>query len=108
MFKACRPASSSGLLRMMPWSLPNATTEPVKVTAPTNTPTKISISWMRASAPVRPVGGPNAEAKPTSTAAAPTKLWRMATSCGIAVISTRAARMAPMPPPTASMPAISP
>ena len=28
---------------------------------------------------------------PTSTAAAPTKLWRIATSCGIDVIPTRAA-----------------
>jgi hypothetical protein len=31
---------------MSPLSLPNATIEPVKVTAPTNTPTYTSISWM--------------------------------------------------------------
>ncbi len=96
------------MLRITPCSLPNATTEPVKVTAPTNTPMKISTSWMRASTPLRPAGGAKAEANPTSTAAAPTKLCRMATSWGMAVISTRAARTAPMPPPTASMPAISP
>ena len=32
---------------------------------------------------------------PTSTAAAPTKLWRTATSSGIDVIATRAASTAP-------------
>ncbi len=37
---------------------------------------------------------------PTSTAAAPTKLWRIATSCGIEVMPTRAASSAPMAPPT--------
>ena len=42
-------------------------------------------------------------AKPTSTAAAPTKLCRIATSCGIAVICTRAASAAPISPPIASM-----
>ena len=34
-----RPGSSSGLLPIVPRSLPNAMTEPVKVTAPTRTPT---------------------------------------------------------------------
>ena len=34
-----RPGSSSGLLPMMPRSLPNAMIEPLKVTAPTRTPT---------------------------------------------------------------------
>ena len=69
-FSACRPGSSSGLLPMTPCSLPNATIEPVKVTAPTNTPMKISTSWMRASTP-RQAGWWRRRllAKPTSTAA---------------------------------------
>ena len=99
-----RPGSSSGLLAMTPCSFPKAMIDPVNVTAPMKTPMKISTSWMRASAPVSPVAGPSSDAKPTSTAAAPTKLCRMATSCGIEVISTRAASTAPMAPPTASMP----
>ena len=41
---------------------------------------------------------------PTSTAAAPTKLCSMATSSGIDVIATRAARKAPIRQPTASAP----
>ena len=45
------PGSSSGLLPITPCSLPKATTEPVKVTAPTKTPTKISTWWMVASTP---------------------------------------------------------
>jgi hypothetical protein len=58
-----RPGSSSGLLRMTPCSLPNAITEPVKVTAPTNTPTNTSISWMRASVPVSSGRGPEHRGK---------------------------------------------
>jgi hypothetical protein len=46
---ACRPGSSNGLLRIVPRSLKKAITEPVKVSAPTNTPTKISISCSSAS-----------------------------------------------------------
>ena len=35
----CRPGSSSGLLPIMPRSLPNAMIDPLNVTAPTSTPT---------------------------------------------------------------------
>ena len=42
----CRPGSSSGLLRMTPCSLPNATTDPVKVIAPTKMPTNVSTRWI--------------------------------------------------------------
>ncbi len=91
---------------MSPCSLPNATTEPVKVIAPTNTPTNVSIWWMVASTPVCATVGSSVPPSPTSTAAAPTKLCRMATSCGIEVISTRAAMTAPMAAPTAIAPAI--
>ena len=57
---------------------------------------------LRCRSNVRRVGS-SVIAKPTSTAAAPTKLCRIATSCGIEVISTRAASAAPMAPPTASI-----
>ena len=40
-------------------------------------------------------------------AASPTREWKAATSCGIAVISTRRAITAPTVPPTATPPAIS-
>ena len=37
-FSQCRPGSSSGLPPILPESLPNATTEPEKVTAPMRMP----------------------------------------------------------------------
>ena len=43
-FSLCLCGMLSGLELMMPRSLPNATIEPVKVTAPMNTPKKISVS----------------------------------------------------------------
>ncbi len=101
-----RPGSSTGLPPKVPCSLPNATTDPVKVMAPTKMPMIVSISWMRASTPVRwapPTPAPKVPANPTSTAARPTKLCRMATSCGIDVISTRAASTAPITAPMASV-----
>ena len=105
MFSRCRPGSSSGLLPMRPCSLPNATIDPVKVTAPTNTPTNVSIWWMVAATPSCTAVGSSVPPRPTSTAAAPTKLCRMATSCGIDVISTRDASTAPIAEPTAMAPA---
>ena len=45
--------------------------------------------------------------KPTSTAARPTKLCRIAIICGICVISTRRAAMVPMTAPISSATAIS-
>ncbi len=44
---------------------------------------------------------------PTSTAARPTKLCRIAIICGIWVISTRRAEIVPMTAPISSAPAIS-
>ena len=38
-----RPGSNSGLLPIEPRSLPNAIIDPVKVTPPMNTPSRISI-----------------------------------------------------------------
>ena len=49
----------------------------------------------KSAAPTEPISAPVA----TNTAARPTKLWKAATSCGIAVISIRLATVQPMPPP---------
>ena len=46
-------------------------------------------------------------AAPTSTAAIPTRLWKAATSCGIAVILILRAVTRPMPPPITMAAAIS-
>ena len=46
-------------------------------------------------------GTPETTAAATSTAAMPTSEWKAATSSGIAVIGTRRAITAPMPPPMA-------
>ena len=40
----CRPGSVRGRLLRIPWSFPNAATEPVNVTAPIRTPRKTSMS----------------------------------------------------------------
>ena len=72
------------------------------MSAPISTAAKISTSWMFASTSVITGCGPRWLANPTSTAARPTKLCRIATSCGIEVISTRLATMAPITPPTPS------
>ena len=50
----CRPGSSTGLPLIFADSLPNAITDPEKVTAPISTPRYISISWIVFSAGVRP------------------------------------------------------
>ena len=50
-FSQWRAGRSKGLPPSVPRSLPYATSDPVKVTMPTNTPRKISISWMVASTP---------------------------------------------------------
>ena len=44
----------------------------------------------------------------TKTAAKPTRLWKAATSCGIAVMAMRRAMVAPMVPPMAMPPMMSP
>ena len=89
---ACRAGSISGLPEMLPRSLPNAMIEPVKVIEPMNTSRKISISWISLSVPAKGASGAMKLESPTRTAARPTKLCRTATSSGIEVIATRAAR----------------
>ena len=44
----------------------------------------------------------------TRQAAMPTRLWKAATSCGMAVMGTRRAMIAPTVPPMATPPAIRP
>ena len=100
----CRPGRSSGLLPITPCSLPQAITDPVNVSAPMNTPMKVSMSWIVCSAPTSVLAGCSLLLIPTSTAAAPTKLCRIATSCGIAVIETRVATTAPMSPAISTAP----
>ena len=65
------------------------------------TPMKTSTSWIAPSEPVVGASGSRKELMPTSTAARPTKLCRIATSSGMPVISTVRARQAPMAAPIA-------
>ena len=105
---ALRPGSVSGLPEIFPESLRNATIEPVSVTAPMKTARPISPMWKAFSVMrVKPEycstpGWMRYELKPTSTAAAPTNEWSMATSCGISVIWTRFAFQMPYAPPMTS------
>ena len=98
--RTCLAGRRMGFPLREPRSLPNAMTDPVKVTPPINTPRRISISWINLSFPaMRACPGSRKLDKPTRTAAAPTKLCRMATSSGMEVISTRLARTAPITAP---------
>ena len=86
-------------------SLRNAITEPVKVSAPMATPSDISTrlcGWMLPAVPMSKASGAKKAPAATSTAAMPTSEWKAATSSGIAVIGTRRAMTAPMPPPIAT------
>ncbi len=80
-----------------PFSLPQATIEPVKVTAPMKTPIHTSVRWK-----VLACRSSRNELNPTSTAASPTKLCSRAISSGIPVISTVRARQMPIAAPIAS------
>src|SRR6478672_388204 len=77
--------------------------EPVKVTAPMKTPRNTSTRWMlSADSSVR------YDLNPTSTAARPTKLCRIAISSGMWVISTLRATRRPITAPISSAAAIRP
>ena len=86
----------------MPWSFKKAITEPEKVIAPTAAPIDISIKLASLIFPGDPrlkaPGLINADIA-TNTAAKPTKLWKPATSSGIAVIGILYAIKAPIDPP---------
>ena len=90
-----RPGMASGFEAILPESLPHATRDPVKVSAPMNTPIQISESWKVVAASPSSRKAP----KPMSTAARPTKECSWAMSSGIPVISTLTAFMTPMAPP---------
>ena len=88
----------------MPDSLPQAMTEPLKVTAPMNAPSASSMRLPPGIRPPAPFSGlsamPKAHGSATvapaiNTAARPIMLWKNATSSGILVISTVLARQAP-------------
>jgi hypothetical protein len=85
-----------------PASLPNAMTEPEKVSAPTKVPMKSSSRLPRGMGTgIWNASGLCTTAIAISTAAIPTSECIAATSSGICVISTRLATVAPMMPPMA-------
>ena len=85
-----------------PLNFKKAIIDPVKVTAPIAAPKDISIKLAILIAPGNPKlntsGFKNADIA-TKTAASPTKLWKPATSSGIAVIGILKAINAPIDPP---------
>src|SRR5215469_16395627 len=107
------PGSISGLDLIRADSFPNATIDPVKVTAPMNTPMTTSAWWMprvavaasaRAAAPPGVSSTRRKPFQPTSTAARPTNECSSAISSGIPVIATTRARYSPIAAPTAVAP----
>src|SRR5689334_958070 len=104
-FSQCWAGNITGSPDIVPDSLAKAMIEPEKVIAPMTMPSDISMRLAKRMAPVssrmpKDSGLRNAAAA-TSTAAMPTRLWKPATSSGIAVIWMRRAMMVPMMPPTA-------
>jgi hypothetical protein len=97
---------------MLPLSFRNAITEPEKVIAPIAMPRIISTrlaGWIAAkgslamgvtSSAMPKASGFRYAAAATRTAARPTREWKAATSCGIAVIAILRAAMKPMTPPS--------
>ncbi len=86
----------------MPLNLKKAITEPVKVMAPIAAPKDISIKLATFIFPGDPKLNTSGFKKAdiaTKTAANPTKLWKPATSSGMAVIGILKAIKAPIDPP---------
>ena len=107
----CWLGNTTGRPETSPCSLVNATTEPVKVMAPMAEPMDISTRLATRISPTVPMpyaSGVFSAAAATRTAAIPTRLWKAATSCGIAVIGIRRAMTAPTPPPRPTPSAINP
>ena len=88
---------------IIPRNFKNAIIDPVKVMAPIEAPSDISIKLAILMLPGTPrlnaEGFKNADIA-TKTAANPTKLWKPATNSGIAVIGILKAINAPIEPPT--------
>ena len=101
-FNGCWPLNVIGDPDIIPWSFKKAIIEPENVIAPTAAPIDISIKLPSLILPEEPrlkaSGFKNAEIA-TKTAASPTRLWKPATSSGIAVIGILKAINAPNEPP---------
>ena len=98
----CWPLNVIGEPDMIPWSFKKAITEPENVIAPTAAPIDISIklpSFMSPGEPRLNASGFKKADIATNTAARPTRLWKPATSSGIAVIGILYAMKAPIKPP---------
>mmetsp|Transcript_20826 Transcript_20826/g.67443 ORF Transcript_20826/g.67443 Transcript_20826/m.67443 type:complete len:237 (+) Transcript_20826:905-1615(+) len=93
--------SAKGFEAMRPWSLPNATMEPVKVTAPMRVPAQMAMMWVGSEE-----GWSTALATEVPAAAAPTSEWNAATNCGRSVMASDLAMPMPTVAPMASVPAI--
>ena len=101
-FSGCCPLKVIGDPDIIPWSFKKAIIEPENVIAPTAAPIDISIKLPSLIFPADPrlkaSGFKNAEIA-TNTAARPTRLWKPATSSGIAVMGILYAIIAPIIPP---------
>ncbi len=101
-FNGCWPLKVMGEPDIIPWSFKKAIIEPEKVMAPTAAPIDISIKLPSLILPGYPklkASGFKKAAIATNTAERPTKLWKPATSSGIAVIGILYAIKAPIKPP---------
>ena len=90
---------------IIPLNFKKAIIDPVNVTAPIAAPKDISIKLAILILPENPklnISGFKKADIATKTAASPTKLWKPATSSGIAVIGILKAINAPIDPPTSS------
>ena len=90
---------------IIPLNFKKAIIDPVNVIAPIAAPKDISIKLAILISPGNPklnISGFKKADIATKTAASPTKLWKPATSSGIAVIGILKAINAPIDPPTSS------
>ena len=98
----CWPLNVIGDPDIIPWSFRNAIIDPENVIAPTAAPIDISIklpSFILPGDPRLKASGFKKADIATNTAAKPTRLWKPATSSGIAVIGILYAMKAPIRPP---------
>ena len=98
----CCPLKVIGEPDIIPCNFKKAITDPEKVIAPTAAPIDISIklpNLILFGLPRLNASGFKNAATATKTAASPTRLWKPATSSGIAVIGILCAIIAPIEPP---------
>ena len=99
----CWPLKVIGAPDIIPLSFKNAIIDPEKVIAPIAAPKDISIklaSFISPDIPKLNASGFKKADVATNTAASPTRLWKPATSSGIAVMGILKAINAPIEPPT--------